>query len=120
MVDKNASKKSGSSIKEKRAAKKASAETTSGMEKLTHGEFGPGTKFRETRKFFGKTASEVFEVVAADPPRRVTLSVDGKATTTWKKGDARYIGRGVAHESKNTGGKPVDFVQAPKRTPQTP
>jgi hypothetical protein len=37
MVDKNASKKSGSSIKEKRAAKKASAETSSGMEKLTHG-----------------------------------------------------------------------------------
>lgn len=37
MVDKNASKKSGSSIKEKRAAKKASTDTTSGMEKLTHG-----------------------------------------------------------------------------------
>ncbi|MBB3674992.1 hypothetical protein [Modestobacter versicolor] len=36
MVDKRASKKSGSSIKEKRAAKKAAAETTSGMEKLTH------------------------------------------------------------------------------------
>jgi hypothetical protein len=36
MVDKNASKKSASSIKEKRAAKKAGAESTSGMEKLTH------------------------------------------------------------------------------------
>lgn len=37
MVDKNASKSSGTSIKAKRAAKKAAAETTSGMEKLTHG-----------------------------------------------------------------------------------
>jgi hypothetical protein len=36
MVDKKASKKSGSSIKEKRAAKKAAADTASGMEKLTH------------------------------------------------------------------------------------
>jgi hypothetical protein len=36
MVDKNASKKSGSSIKEKRAEKKAAAQTSSGMEKLTH------------------------------------------------------------------------------------
>jgi hypothetical protein len=36
MVDKKASKKSGASIKVKRAAKKAAAETTSGMAKLTH------------------------------------------------------------------------------------
>jgi hypothetical protein len=47
------------------------------MEKLTPGMFGPGTKFRETRKMFGKTASELFEVTAADPPRRLDLSVDG-------------------------------------------
>jgi hypothetical protein len=59
------------------------------MEKLTHGEFGPGTKFRETRKFYGKTASEVFEVVAADPPRRVTLSVDGTLGTS-KRGHYEY------------------------------
>ena len=36
MVDKSASKKSGASIKEKRAAKKAAADTASGMEKLAH------------------------------------------------------------------------------------
>ena len=36
MVDKHASKKSASSIKEKRAAKKAGAEVTSGVEKLVH------------------------------------------------------------------------------------
>lgn len=47
------------------------------MEKLTRGEFGPGTRFRETRKMFGKTQSEVFEVVEASPPKRVRLFVDG-------------------------------------------
>jgi hypothetical protein len=36
MVDKHASKKSGSSIKEKRAAKKAAAETPSSVEKAIH------------------------------------------------------------------------------------
>ena len=36
MVDKSASKKSGTTIKQKRAAKKAAADTASGMEKLTH------------------------------------------------------------------------------------
>ena len=37
MVDKSASKKSGGSIKEKRAAKKAAADGSTGMENLTHG-----------------------------------------------------------------------------------
>jgi hypothetical protein len=37
MVDKNAAKKSAGSIKEKRAAKKAAADGTTGMENLTHG-----------------------------------------------------------------------------------
>lgn len=47
------------------------------MEKLTPGEFAAGTRFRETRKMFGKTQSELFEVVEAAPPRRVRLFVDG-------------------------------------------
>jgi quercetin dioxygenase-like cupin family protein len=40
----------------------------------------------------------------------MSLTVDGKTKTAWKVGDAEFIGRGVAHESKNTSGKPVDFV----------
>jgi hypothetical protein len=36
MVDKHAAKKSGSSIKQKRAEKKAAADNSSGMEKLVH------------------------------------------------------------------------------------
>jgi oxalate decarboxylase/phosphoglucose isomerase-like protein (cupin superfamily) len=41
----------------------------------------------------------------------MSLSIDGKpAKTTWARGDAVFVGRGTAHEAKNTGGKPVDFV----------
>ena len=41
----------------------------------------------------------------------MSLSIDGKpAKTTWARGDVQFIGRGVAHESKNTGGKPVEMV----------
>jgi len=36
--------------------------------------------------------------------------VNGKSTTSWKPGDAEFIGRGVKHESKNTGQKPVDVI----------
>jgi quercetin dioxygenase-like cupin family protein len=40
-----------------------------------------------------------------------SLSIDGKpAKTTWARGDVQFIGRGVPHEAKNTGGKPVDMV----------
>jgi quercetin dioxygenase-like cupin family protein len=33
----------------------------------------------------------------------IWLTMDGKTTATWKRGDVRLIGRGVAHETK--GGK---------------
>lgn len=50
------------------------------------------------------------QVVVALGTGTFSLTVDGKATTEWKLGDTRFIGRGAAHESKNTGGKPVEFV----------
>ena len=51
------------------------------------------------------------QVVIALGPSQMSLAVDGKpAKTTWARGDAVFVGRGTAHESKNTGGKPVDFV----------
>ncbi len=54
---------------------------------------------------------EFDQVVIALGPAQMSLSIDGKpAKTTWKRGDAQFIGRGVPHESKNTGGKPVDYV----------
>jgi quercetin dioxygenase-like cupin family protein len=51
------------------------------------------------------------QVVIALGPASMSLSIDGKpARTTWARGDVQFIGRGVAHEAKNTGGKPVDMV----------
>jgi quercetin dioxygenase-like cupin family protein len=51
------------------------------------------------------------QVVVALGPSPLALSIDGKpAKTTWARGDVQFIGRGVAHEAKNTGGKPADMV----------
>jgi quercetin dioxygenase-like cupin family protein len=51
------------------------------------------------------------QLVIALGSAQMSLSLDGKpAKTTWARGDVQFIGRGVPHETKNTGGKPVDFV----------
>lgn len=51
------------------------------------------------------------QVVITLGPTQMSLSIDGKPVkTTWARGDVQFIGRGVPHESKNTGGKPVDYV----------
>ena len=51
------------------------------------------------------------QVVVALGPSQMSLSVDGKPVkTSWARGDVQFIGRGVAHEAKNTGGKPVDMM----------
>jgi oxalate decarboxylase/phosphoglucose isomerase-like protein (cupin superfamily) len=50
-------------------------------------------------------------VVIALGPAQIALSIDGKPVkSTWARGEAQFVGRGVAHEAKNTGGKPVDMV----------
>lgn len=57
------------------------------------------------------TTHDYDQVVIALGPSPISLSVDGKpAKTTWARGDVQFIGRGVKHESKNTGGKPVDMI----------
>ena len=44
-------------------------------------------------------------------PRRSRSAIEGKtAQTTWARGDVQFIGRGVAHSAKNTGGKPTDMI----------
>jgi beta-alanine degradation protein BauB len=51
------------------------------------------------------------QVVVALGPGSLSLSIDGKpAKTSWVRGDVQFIGRGIAHEAKNTGGKPVDMM----------
>jgi len=57
------------------------------------------------------TKHDYDQVVIALGTAQMSLAIDGKpAKTTWARGDVQFIGRGVAHESKNTGGKPVDFI----------
>jgi len=57
------------------------------------------------------TTHEYDQVVIALGAADLTLAVDGQpAVTKWKRGDAQFIGRGVKHQAKNTGGKPVDVV----------
>lgn len=54
---------------------------------------------------------EYDQVVIALAPSEISLSIDGKpAKSSWSRGDAQFIGRGTPHESKNAGGKPVDFI----------
>ncbi len=54
---------------------------------------------------------EYDQVVIALGSSQQSLSIDGKpAKTTWARGDVVLVPRGVAHEGKNTGGKPVEFV----------
>jgi quercetin dioxygenase-like cupin family protein len=61
------------------------------------------------------TTHEFDQVVVTLAPSDISLNVDGKTKTHWKAGDAMFIGRGVKHESKNTGQKPVDvFILAIK------
>lgn len=57
------------------------------------------------------TKHDYDQVVIALGASQLSLAIDGKpAKTTWTRGDVAFIGRGVAHEAKNTGGKPVDMV----------
>ena len=57
------------------------------------------------------TKHDFDQVVIALSDAQLSLKIDGKpAKTTWKRGDVQFIGRGVAHEAKNTGGKPADDV----------
>ena len=57
------------------------------------------------------TKHDFDQVVIALGAAPLSLSIDGKpAKTTWKRGDTQFIGRGVAHEAKNTGGKSSDMV----------
>ena len=54
---------------------------------------------------------EFDQIVIALGAAQMSLAIDGKpAKTTWRRGDVQFIGRGLPHESKNAGAKPVDFV----------
>ncbi|MEM9945500.1 MAG: SRPBCC family protein [Cyanobacteria bacterium P01_D01_bin.36] len=71
------------------------------IEKLTDGPYSVGTQWRETRKMFGKEASEVFEVTGFEPPHSVNLRVDGSQGTTGK-GEYRFFYTLVPNDGDRT------------------
>ena len=57
------------------------------------------------------TKHDFDQVVISLAPAQMSLAIDGKpAKTSWARGDAQFIGRGVPHEAKNTSGKPLDMI----------
>ncbi|MEM1060927.1 MAG: SRPBCC family protein [Planctomycetota bacterium] len=61
------------------------------IERLTDGPVGVGTRFRETRQVFGRSATEEFTVVACEPPRTyavAALSCGARYETTFTFADA--------------------------------
>ncbi len=57
------------------------------------------------------TTHDYDQVVIALGPGEINLQVEGQAPITkWQRGDVHFVGRGVKHSSKNTGGKAADVV----------
>ncbi|WP_338452870.1 SRPBCC family protein [Niallia oryzisoli] len=55
-----------------------------GIERLSEGPIREGSEWKETRKMFGKEASEHFEVVELNEPNKIVLRCDGTKGTTGK------------------------------------
>ncbi|MGH7674344.1 MAG: SRPBCC family protein [Gemmatimonadales bacterium] len=60
-----------------------------GVDKLTAGPFSKGTKFRETRKMFGREATEHFEVTGYEAGKQVEFFVDGTKGSS-RRGEYRF------------------------------
>ncbi len=57
------------------------------------------------------TKHDFDQVVISLGSGQLSLAIDGKpAKTAWARGDVQFVGRGVPHEAKNTGGKPIDMA----------
>lgn len=54
------------------------------IERLEEGPLQVGSQWKETRKIFGKEASEHFEVVELNEPDKIVLRCDGTKGTTGK------------------------------------
>jgi quercetin dioxygenase-like cupin family protein len=55
------------------------------------------------------TTHDYDQVIVALGDAELSLTVDGKTTNKWKRGEVVFIGRNIKHESKNAG-KPVEFM----------
>ncbi|KON88792.1 polyketide cyclase / dehydrase and lipid transport [Sporosarcina globispora] len=55
-----------------------------GIERMDSGPLKVGSQWKETRKMFGKEATEHFEVAELDEPNKIVLRCDGTKGTTGK------------------------------------
>ncbi|WP_404452111.1 SRPBCC family protein [Virgibacillus necropolis] len=55
-----------------------------GIERLDEGPLQVGSQWKETRKMFGKEASEHFEVIELEEPEKIVLRCDGTKGTMGK------------------------------------
>lgn len=100
----------------KGAAGKATLPTTRpGMTIKVLAEGAKGMAYRSTAdaKFAeaAGTTHDFDQVVIALGSAQIALTINGKPTkTSWARGDVQFVGRGVPHEAKNTGGKPADMI----------
>jgi mannose-6-phosphate isomerase-like protein (cupin superfamily) len=53
---------------------------------------------------------EYDQLLIAPGPATMLVDSGGKTTTTLKKGDVLFIGRGVAHQAQNVSGTPQDLI----------
>jgi quercetin dioxygenase-like cupin family protein len=102
-------------IKAKTAAAAALPATRPGINQKVLAEGPRAVAYRATAApDFGEPAGSTHDfdqVVIALGPADLSLSVEGKAPVAkWQRGDVQFVGKGVKHESKNTSGKPVDFI----------
>ncbi|WP_421378215.1 SRPBCC family protein [Bacillus salacetis] len=54
------------------------------IERFDQGPLKEGSQWKETRKMFGKEASEIFEVIKLEEPDKIMLRCDGTKGTTGK------------------------------------
>ena len=57
-----------------------------------------------------KTTHDYDQVLIATGPTAMSVEIGGKTTTSWKRGDVVFIGRGEPHQAQNTGGKPQQML----------
>ncbi len=56
------------------------------------------------------TTHDFDQVLIALAPTTLSLEIGGKTTTTWKRGDTAFIGRGTPHQAQNTGAKTAEMI----------
>lgn len=56
------------------------------------------------------TTHDYDQVLIALGPTTISLEIGGKTTTSMKRGEAAFIGRGQPHQAQNVSGKPQELV----------